>query len=271
MHADQASEMAVVASPTTPVVPGSRFCITCGYQLSGLPLDGVCPECSTRVELSLTRLSLLTDPIEHVRTLRRGALRLMVGTLLFLGGPLFLIPLGFFAAGLGADSLDAAIFAAMQFAAASVTIWGARGYTQENPDTAIAKLLEVTRIAVLLPSMALFGFSALGMSLTLAFAASSDGSGGWAVLITYVFGVLAWLFMVPGVISYTAKLAARVPDRRLEKRAESLKVPIVILLLLGVATWGIASFLGVLLYLFVIQRMHWQLGRIIAFRASKGA
>jgi hypothetical protein len=78
MHEDQASAAAPAGSPDRAVVPGSRLCITCDYQLSGLPIDGVCPECSTRVELSQIQLSLLTDPIEHVRTLRRGAKRLTV-------------------------------------------------------------------------------------------------------------------------------------------------------------------------------------------------
>jgi hypothetical protein len=253
------------------VVSKERFCITCGYQLSGLPIDGVCPECSTRVELSLIQLSLLTDPIEHVRTLRRGARRLMLGTVVFLGSPLLFGPFAVGFAGTGLNVGLAAMFLAVQFILASVIFWGVRDYTQENPDPAVAKLLESARIAALLPSAILFGLSLLGTSLLLLLVASSGDDAFGAAVASYACGVLVWLFQVPGVVSYTGKLAGRVPDLRLVKRAEMFKLPILGLLLLGTITWGVASLLGVILYLFVVERMHWQLKRIIKFRASRGS
>jgi hypothetical protein len=270
MHEDQSIAVEPV-EPARAVVTGSRLCITCGYQLSGLPIDGLCPECSTKVELSLIQLSLLTDPIEHLWTLRRGARRLAVGTVLFVGSAPFKIPVAVVLAGAGFDALLTAMFLALQFILASVIFWGARDYAQANPDPAVAELLESARIAVLLPSAILFGVSLLGTSLLLVFVASTGSYARGVEIVSYSAGVLVLLFQVPGVISYTGKLAGRVPDLRLVKRAEMFRLPVVALLLLGAVTWGVASLLGVVLYLVVVERMHWQLKRIIAFRASRGS
>lgn len=273
MHAETTAKPVDSVETAQAVVPASRFCITCGYQLSGLPLDGVCPECSTRVELSLIRLSLLTDPIDHVRTLRRGARLLIVGTLLFVGSPAVMIP---FAAamvlsGSGIDGPLAAMIGALQLVFASVTFWGARQYTQENPIPDVTKHLASARIGLLLPSAIHFGVALLSTSLLLVAIASSDGDRDGPLMACYIVGVLVWLLQVPGVISYTGKLASRVPDRRLVRRARMLRIPIMVLLLLGIVTWGLTSLLGIALYIIILMRMQWQLKRIIAFRTSRGS
>lgn len=53
-------------------------CIPCGYNLRGLALDGVCPECGTPVRQSLLRDDLrLADPV-WLRKIQRGLLLLML-------------------------------------------------------------------------------------------------------------------------------------------------------------------------------------------------
>jgi hypothetical protein len=296
MHEDQASDAALTGSPERAVVPGSRLCLTCGYQLSGLPIDGVCPECSTRVELSLIQLSLLTDPIEHVRTLRRGARRLVVGTVLLVGSPVVMFPfVNVFSTppGPSLEGLLTAMFIALQFVSVSLMFWGVRSYARTNPDPRVAKMLEWARISVLMNSAVQFGVSLLGTSTLLAVVVSpeTDSHFVWGVL--FFGGIIAWFFQVWSVITYTGKLAARVPDLWLVKRAKMLRLAIPVLLLLGAITWsaawlldmiladvpyalawritwGLASLVGVILYLFVLERMHWHLKGIITVRASRG-
>lgn len=263
----------VVESPAMPVVPGSHLCITCGYQLSGLPLDGLCPECSTRVQLSLTRPSLLTDPIEHVRTLRRGAGRLISGTALFIGSAVIILPfVNVFRTppSTSWQGLLTAVFIALHFISISVMFWGVRDYTKENPHPDAAKLLEPSRANLVRTSAILFGFSLTGTSTLLAMLAPPDRGVHFVWGLLFQGGLITWLFQVLGVMRYTSKLAGSVPDQRLVDRARMLGEPILGFLLLGLVTWGLASMLGVTLYLFVLQRMHGHLGRIIATREAEG-
>ncbi len=54
-------------------------CGTCGYELLGLPVEGVCPECGSSVVMSLRPHLLRWASSEYLRTLRRGATLLEVG------------------------------------------------------------------------------------------------------------------------------------------------------------------------------------------------
>lgn len=56
------------------VVQGPRPCIRCAYELAGLPLDALCPECAAPVRQSLKGDILLHRAPEHLARLGRGAL-----------------------------------------------------------------------------------------------------------------------------------------------------------------------------------------------------
>lgn len=56
------------------VVADDRPCLSCGYNIRGLPALGHCPECGAPVSRSLQRRLLRYSGHEHVRTLHRGAL-----------------------------------------------------------------------------------------------------------------------------------------------------------------------------------------------------
>lgn len=60
------------------VVMLERECVSCGYTLRGLALDGVCPECGTPIERSLYRTRLKHADVEYLRRLVRGALLVSV-------------------------------------------------------------------------------------------------------------------------------------------------------------------------------------------------
>ena len=77
--------MEITDSPTTPVsaLAESISCISCGYDLRGLPSDSQCPECAEPIENSLKpNLLRFADP-ERLTLIARGARRIGINLLLY--------------------------------------------------------------------------------------------------------------------------------------------------------------------------------------------
>jgi hypothetical protein len=66
----------------------SALCRECGYDLRGLPTEGVCPECGTRIRVSLQGPGLLYAAPDWLRAVSKGVTSLQVGIV----GLLFAIP-----------------------------------------------------------------------------------------------------------------------------------------------------------------------------------
>jgi hypothetical protein len=64
------------------LVREDRFCISCGYAIVGLPVDGPCPECATPVERSLRGSLLRHANQDYLKKLARGASLIRWGAVL---------------------------------------------------------------------------------------------------------------------------------------------------------------------------------------------
>lgn len=80
------------ASPYTAAIPEPSYsvlafplaCIQCDYNLEGLSLDGVCPECGTPIARSASGDLLVFTPIDDVRRIDRGVRNAVRGLTLFI-------------------------------------------------------------------------------------------------------------------------------------------------------------------------------------------
>ncbi len=87
-----------VAARTENVVGVSIPCIGCGYELAGLPLDGQCPECGVRLEVSHDPIRLcFADPAWLTRVARGASVVLMIPVIMVIAGimPVFFVALGY--------------------------------------------------------------------------------------------------------------------------------------------------------------------------------
>jgi hypothetical protein len=70
---EELGEESLPGPPPIQIVEHDRYCIQCGYNLLGLPISGVCPECGMDVARSLRGDLFRFGAIEHVQRLHRGA------------------------------------------------------------------------------------------------------------------------------------------------------------------------------------------------------
>ena len=60
---------------------GALKCVGCGYELRGLPLDGICPECGTTIKISSQRAAEIDLPRKLIPRLRTASILLVPATL----------------------------------------------------------------------------------------------------------------------------------------------------------------------------------------------
>lgn len=73
---------ATAEPPTGPVVLASLCCSWCNYDLRGVPLDALCPECAGSVLTSMAGRPAL--PMRHIDRILRGGFLLILGNLFWL-------------------------------------------------------------------------------------------------------------------------------------------------------------------------------------------
>src|SRR5579862_2745699 len=66
-----------------PIVLGNIPCSGCGYNLAGIPISKVCPECGRSVELSLRGRFLPFASPEYIRQIDRGLCIILTGLVLY--------------------------------------------------------------------------------------------------------------------------------------------------------------------------------------------
>ncbi len=258
-------------------------CRKCAYNLRGLPTDGACPECSAPVELSLRGdLLRFADP-EWVERLARGLTFLNAGLIVSIGVDAPGIVLSAF--------LPTTIHAMISLGGRLFWLYGAWLATTPDPagvhENGEAVARRTARVGLIL-------------GLTTWFAAHANRHPGvlaTAVTLVYYVGGALWIIGKFAVYCRLARVALRIPDPWLAKRARyvrwALAVPHAIVLIGSAAmvlmtvrgTWApgplsagsassvvlVAVLLALLCYfLFSLVALHlqWRMRRLLREQAA---
>lgn len=246
-------------------------CIKCGYDLTGLPQTGACPECGTRVADSLRGLLLRYSSPEYVAKLHRGVFMVVAAIIVQL-----LTSIGMFFVGmLGGMGVAApagvAILLQLVSSGASLVIlvgWWLFSepdprYTGGNDGSTARKVLRVTLV--------IYGCSTL-LTLTSAFLAPQQAGVGLAAaglaLVAALAGLIAWAVNYFASMRYVGWLAQRIPNDHAQKRAKLLLWLGPLLSTVGILALGLGPLIALVLYWNLLDEIRKDLK---AIRKEQGA
>ena len=205
-------------------------CRRCGYDLRGLAADARCPECGTPVKLALaSELLVFCDP-QWIARVRRGAVAVLAG----LGG---IVGLTF---AFLVFRFHGFLGAFLAFAFPSLMAVGASMMTEADPRGFADRQEAIERWTARLGLAAALAWQAVVLVLR-----SSD-AGGVISAAGHVLDVPLSLLRAAGewaMYMYAGRLALRVPDPLLARRARSLAWASGV----SLAAWGLGSSLASLL------------------------
>lgn len=245
-----------------------RYCIRCGYLLHGLPMNGVCPECGTSVELSLREPTLAAASREYQRTTLRG-LSLILNAI-----PLWIVLGAFVVAGLAIDSPE--LMLAASVAGVGVSLMSLLGYWRFSepdlsevafePTNAARKVIRVTVLVVLVITTlsALLEFVVLAGTSGVATVPPRVTELGMLSEIIRLASIIAWAIKFFAVMRYTRWFASRVPDQFIVNRTKTYMWLLPLLWIVGFCVLFLGPLIAYILYWNLLNRLRKHLKSIIA-------
>jgi hypothetical protein len=208
------------------VVVGDIACRKCTYNLRGLSLGGRCPECGSAVGLSVQGDLMRYAHPTWVRTLQRGVVFILVGiAVIVLGVVVSMV--------MGAVNGPMLIAQGVMLIGNLLSVYGAWLLTEPDPggigEERYGTSRKIIRVAL-----------AVGLGSTLIQLISERATSPPPVMMGLV--VIAGLAGLVGLVgqfaqlNYISKIATRIPDERITKRARLLM-------------WGVGITYGLLLLL----------------------
>ena len=200
------------------LVPEGTPCIRCGYELTGLRIDGRCPECGEAIERSRRGDRLEYANEEWLRTITRGVVLMRIGAAAVVLTPLLIAVLAMalesiFSGGLGptADVLVGILFSGLWLASLLTVTVGVFLATAQEPRDREREPMESRRnIARVTMIFATAGLPATAIIYQQMFATGATPWFGYAVSILLAVTLVVG---VPATMDHLAKLARRCGER----------------------------------------------------------
>ena len=245
------------AAPPPLTLDRSQPCVKCAYDLRGLPLDGVCPECGTPVQDSLRGWLLRYASPEYRRKLGLGLSIVLNGILAMVVLTILQMVAGF--SGWRGGGFDTGMHI-VNFGLAIAMIAGYWFMTEPDPGyTGLEKpnsARQVLRTAVLAQA----GLNLLSVVLVLTGAMSTSPTGVTAatafVLLLGFAGLVAWAVQFFATMRYMRWLAGRVPDAAMQKRTETYMWLLPVLSIVGIILVGLGPLIALILYWNLLDQLR---------------
>ncbi len=245
----------------------------CGYDLQGLPLDGVCPECGEAVRNSISIELLGHLPLEQLKALRRGAAYVQWGVVVFGVS----VPLAFMrpaAVPMGAGWIGAILPVAAHVSSVVLTAIGWWILTERRGPWWTGTIERrgnhiriLTMVVVVMESLRGVLMLTGGDAFPLGVYRNFLGGDAWRIANTSAFLVAGLAGLGRFFLSTTLILdyAKRMPSTQLTKQARSARIIVPTVGIVGAVLCGIGPVIVWALYLGLINNFRWSL-KLVAWR-----
>ncbi len=270
----------IVQAPRASNIPESVYCseqlpcVACSYELSGVPSEAVCPECSLPVWRSRMGSKLAYASSDFRASLRRGTTLVLISTLLLvlvLGGLLGVIIYYEEVLKATPPGLGAPWFFPLAFLVPNLLgFWGYWLFTQPEPGRIAAERVttwrKTIRIAVAIQAYGILAeiiFASMGFAANFTPGMSSTRLTG-AILQLSAFSVvfIAWMAQLLGTVMYARQLSRRLRDEGFETKTRTQPSAIRSWLIGGVGFVLLGPVVFVLFYCRMLWRIRSAIGRI---------
>ncbi len=281
------------------VVTHPRRCITCSYNLQGLPADALCPECGTRVALSLRDNLLINSAPAYLATIHKGVFLIQAAIIIMILGFIVMIlgvaVLGVLGPGAGALPNPGALAMIVTIGAAALTVvpafiglYGWYMFSEPDPRASETdrgekprRIVRATAVVEAVLMIAAQGGSVLVQLIGTGAAPLPAGGGGVAApavglglaIVVVLLGVAAYSAMAVRFFAsmlYIRWMAPRVPNEKTFHRAKLLMWLGPLLCTVGVLACYLGPLVALVLYYNLLEWMRLDIKRIRAV-AERGA
>lgn len=242
------------AGDNSGLVGDDRPCVSCGYNVRGLPADGACPECGTPIPASLHGRLLRYASPGYLAMLHRGAV--VVETAIAAQAVMVMaaVFLPWFTSRAGAPAWLKAVAIAADGVTTALSVLGLIGWwmlSSRDPGEGPEAPGRITRI-VLRWAVAAQLAAALGSLVVGAVLSGTRVTPGTRTLLTVQSGIdwaqaLAWVVAFFAGLTYLRHLALRIPNRTLAARTDGLRTFATVLVAAVVVVAGVLVVLTLLL------------------------
>lgn len=257
--------------PDLPLVDQDRGCVRCGYNLLGLRVNGICPECGTPVADSLKGFLLQFSDATYLKTVQSGVGLVLNAILLMIVLSVIGLVAGVAAASGGVGS-QATIQVGLAFGSLVLTgmlLLGYWRYSQPDPAYVGMERTDSARSVIRGSVIAMAIISLLSLviqvMLLLSFAAADVTIIGIFVAISLALNLLslvAWLVNFIATTRYTRWLAGRIPDAYIVRRTRRYIWLLPVVAIVGAPVLFIGPLFALVRYWNLLDRVRKQLKAI---------
>jgi len=281
-------------------LPFSVLCRGCGYDLAGLNVGGVCPECAKPVQDSLHGDLLAVAPREYLQFLHRGAVAVLASIIFYVLGSLTAIiaristsiafsgasPAARTGSALDTERTIAAFTGGVSVLYAFLSVAGWYWFTERDPGSSstdksdtFRRVVRGTAIANACCVIAKAGFEFFGVGMNQSLIAAAGRTSGdptitLAMVILLIMSGLVTLsiFALCAVqiifsLNYLGWLAGRIPEPTMQRTALQYRWLLPVIFVVGYICIGLGPLIALVMYYNLISRFRI---RIRNFRSQRG-
>lgn len=245
------------------ILNADRSCFRCSYNLRGLPIAGVCPECGTPVQDSLRGILLQFASAEYLSTIHSGLSLILNGILLMVLLSVVSIFIGINASGVAGGD-PGLVLAGLQIIPSVMMLLGYWKYTEPDPGFAGTELpaaaRKVMRVTVVIQAATTAAGFLLSFATIVFLAGGAATSGASAVLlvvgIVNITGIGAFVVQFFATMRYTRWMASRVPDARIITRTKTYMWALPAIAIVGAIFLFLGPLIALVLYWNLLDRLR---------------